>query len=926
MQKKPKIMVVEDDRVVRTIIEDAFSQQNYDIITVSSGEDALSIIKDEQDIDIVLLDIWLPNLDGFEMLKILKGDKRTEDIKVIMLSVMTLVEYKIRAFSSGASDYIVKPFEPEELIARIDMHMRLKRAEEDLKQAKERYKELFDGANEIILTTDGRGLVRTVNRQVEEITKYSKDELIGKNIVKLAHPEDREKFFEFWRKIRNGERPTYELRIHTKNKDTVYILATGRSIEVDEKVVEIQYNAQDITERKLSEEKLNRLAAALKASIDSIVICDIKGKIVEVNDATLKMYGTEKKEELIGKSAFDLISKKDRKKLYEVMDDVLKNGHSKSREYHVTTKDGSLRPVEISHALLKDGKEKPIGFVGITRDITERKKVEAALRESEEKYSTLVELDDDGIILLQSGKTIFANRGFYEMFGFSESEVLGRYILSSKYLTGVLGAMSKDERMMVLKRLSDMVKNGYAGPLNYRLTFKKKTGENLYVEVHTKPITFREKPAEIVVFQDITDQRQAEEKQHELEARYRLIADNMFDMVWMTDLNLKFTYVSPSVVTLTGYSSEDFIGKTIFESIKEFMDKDSLKAVINQFKTQLNNSAVEKSFKESAGTKKSTVQYEFIRRDGSKIWVESNFSPVKNSYGKTIGFTGITSDISERKRTEEEIKEKNEELQVVEEELRELNLHLEQKVKERTIEVENLLKHKNEFISHLGHDLKTPLTPLTSLLPLLERKVEDPKSRKLVEVCIRNVNYIKKLILSTLELASLNSEDGVLDIGEIHLFDIAVSVILDNQTILEKNDIEVENNIDMELIVLADELKLKEVLDNLIKNCIRFMEGGGTIYLGAELREYGFATVSIIDTGKGLDEEDKAHIFEEFYKSDRSRHDLNSSGLGLAICKRIVEKHGGKIWAESQGKKKGTSIYFTIPLKRKIAHMSVLSG
>ena len=109
-------------------------------------------------------------------------------------------------------------------------------------------------------------------------------------------------------------------------------------------------------------------------------------------------------------------------------------------------------------------------------------------------------------------------------------------------------------------------------------------------------------------------------------------------------------------------------------------------------------------------------------------------------------------------------------------------------------------------------------------------------------------------------------------------------------------------------------LRLEELFDNLITNAVKYTpENGGTITVDAK-EEKGQITVSITDTGIGITEEHKKHIFDEFYKADESRHEISSAGLGLSICKRIIEKHGGKIWVESLGLGKGSTFYFTLKL------------
>ncbi len=238
------------------------------------------------------------------------------------------------------------------------------------------------------------------------------------------------------------------------------------------------------------------------------------------------------------------------------------------------------------------------------------------------------------------------------------------------------------------------------------------------------------------------------------------------------------------------------------------------------------------------------------------------------------------------------------------------------------------LKTKNIELSSLvqqnGHDIKTSITQLTSLLPIIEDKESDPKSKELLNVCIQNASHIKNQVLSTRWLC-LNSDETVFDIKETNLYDVIASALNDYQTVFGDNFIRVENKTNKEIIVLADGLQLKEVFANLITNAINFMKGGGELTLDARENEDGVATISVKDTGIGPDEKQKIHLYDEFYKADQSGHEPGSSDLdlGLAICKRIVEKHGGTIWAKSSGTGNGTTFCFTILTKSKIDHLAV---
>ena len=230
------------------------------------------------------------------------------------------------------------------------------------------------------------------------------------------------------------------------------------------------------------------------------------------------------------------------------------------------------------------------------------------------------------------------------------------------------------------------------------------------------------------------------------------------------------------------------------------------------------------------------------------------------------------------------------------------------------------MKQKDEFINQLGHDLKNPLTPLVNLLPIIEEKEKDTESKELLGVINRNVGYMKNLVTKTIELARLNSSNTVFNFEDINLLSEMNKVIETNKLLFEEKGIHVVNNVPSDIQVSVDRLRIEELLNNILNNSIKYTDSTdseGTITIDAKSDD-SFVTVSVSDTGIGMTCEQLSHVFDEFYKADSSRHDFYSSGLGMAICKRIVEKHGGQIWAESKGEGKGSIFYFTIPRKENV--------
>jgi signal transduction histidine kinase len=212
------------------------------------------------------------------------------------------------------------------------------------------------------------------------------------------------------------------------------------------------------------------------------------------------------------------------------------------------------------------------------------------------------------------------------------------------------------------------------------------------------------------------------------------------------------------------------------------------------------------------------------------------------------------------------------------------------------------------------------------LLPILKEKVKTEKDIELFEVIIRNVYFMKDLVNKTIDLAKLNTDKIEFNMEPLTLADEIEVVLKNNQVLFEENNIEVSSSVKPDFKIFGDKLRIQEVFNNLLTNAIKYTpEKGGDIHISAEETTIGEITVAVSDSGIGMTKEQLQHMFDEFYKADESRHNLDSSGLGLSITKKIIEKHGGKIWAESEGPGNGSTFYFTIKTPATQKKMSEIS-
>ena len=538
----------------------------------------------------------------------------------------------------------------------------------------------------------------------------------------------------------------------------------------------------------------------------------------------------------------------------------------------------------------------PIKNIGSEKDYeTIETDFEKAFKQLERKFNIFMKMTCDLAHIADNGGNLtFVNDSMARSLGYTKEEMIGMHI--SKFF-------SKETLEIFKSNLGELATKG---EIRFKSSCLTKNGDNIDGEL--KIITFFDNNGNLKetmgIFCNTSVQKHKNAEFFRINNTLNAIFNSATEFcITATDLSGNIASWNKGAELICGYTAEEMIGKM---NISQLMAKEQSKSYLLDIITdELIASGVFEG------------ELNIQRKNGEVFPAYVNATLLKDEAGTVMGLLAIVQDITKKKQAEKEINQKNKELLTMSENLRELNLTLEQKVEERTSEIEKLLKHKDEFINQLGHDLKTPLTPLLSLLPLVEEKEADQNSKEFLEICIHNVDYIKNLVISTIQLAKINSKDTTFDFNEICLFELADSVLSDIQTIINDKGIKIQNKIDGKITVLADVLRLREVFVNLLTNSIKFTESGGLLSLDAKENDDEFVTILIKDTGIGLGEEEKIHLFEEFYKADQSRHELESSGLGLTICKRIVEKHGGKIWAESPGKGKGTTFYFTIPKKGK---------
>ena len=395
------------------------------------------------------------------------------------------------------------------------------------------------------------------------------------------------------------------------------------------------------------------------------------------------------------------------------------------------------------------------------------------------------------------------------------------------------------------------------------------------------------------------------------EERLRLLMRNSSDVVTVIDKDRIFRYVSESVQRVTGYAPDEVINQPPAPQMIYPDDYAMVSATIDEIFS-------------TPGAQRRMVYRHRHRTDGY-VYLETIGTNLLDD-PIISGVILNSRDFSEIKKAEDrlltsldEIRERNRDLEEIRAEMIRTKDLLEERVRERTRDleeskeqIEQLLIQKDQFIYQLAHDLRTPLTPVVAMLPLLIVGITDPDSRSLLEIFSRSIQYLQKMVEDIVLYSQLNRQCSITDYAEYPLVDLIDDAIDANSFPAEEKEISFIREIPGDIIVRLSKSHARQLFRNLVNNAVKFNIFKGTVTISGR-NEAGGVSISIRDTGVGIDEGMLEKIWDEFTTGDSSRRDPESKGLGLPIVRRIVLLHGGTITCRSQGTGKGTTFSLFLP-------------
>ena len=611
--------------------------------------------------------------------------------------------------------------------------------------------------------------------------------------------------------------------------------------------------------RKQAKEHLQFQSTILENVSESVIVTDLQGHVIYWNNGATTLFGYSA-QDMLGNPLAILYPETEAHQLQPDLEHI-RGGTDYSGEWKGQRKDGTVVWIDAKTTVLRNTKGQAIGFIGVAKDITERKQAEQAAL----LLASIVESSDDAIIgKTREGIITSWNRAAERMYGYSAAEAVGQPI------TLLFPPDRHDEFASIMERITRGEQIDH-----FETTRVSKDGTILLVSVTVSPI--HDSEGQIIgasaIARDIRGQKRLEAEVREAKQQLEVIFKNIADGITVQDTRGTVIYVNDAGAKLSGFASaQDMLAfdvKTLRTHILERF------ALTDEFGQPL-------SFTDLPATKvlqgqsyaETLVHYRDTQTDRS-WWSVLKASPIVDKHGQVHLVVNIFSDVTSRMKLEQ---------------------------------------RKDEFMSMASHELKTPITSLKGYTQLLKMRLEKqslPESLAMLDRMDKQLTRLTHLVIDFMDVSKIQAGQLAyvkepIDIDAL-LHDIADTM----QHISATHTITIHGAAHTPIV--GDSDRLGQVFTNLLSNAIKYSPQATNVDISI-VATLDTVTVSIRDYGIGIPPEQQQKIFERFYRvSDVHDKTFSGSGLGLYICSEIVKRHGGRLWVES-ARGEGSTFFVALPI------------
>ncbi len=731
------------------------------------------------------------------------------------------------------------------------------RIQKDLEKSEHRWRTVFEKSKEgIVMADQETAHFQYANAAWSELTGYDQSDLTNLTITDIHPIENAKENRELFVKAANGEIDHLpEIQIKRKDGELCWVELSTYPITLENQNYLVGA-FRDITDRKLTRDALKKSEALsrfiLDSSPDSMFIIDRQTmQFVDCNKEACHSLGLTR-EEMLAKGLHDIEPNYTKDELAAVFDEII---DCSSRSGRIETihikKDGSTLPVEIFIGAARH--DDRVLLVASARDITDRLQAVSALKESEERYAMAQDVAKVGSWewIIESG-SVFWSEEAYRIFGQDKETFEVTY-------ESYMECLHPDDRIII----SDSVEKRLSGEGEYDVEHRIILPDGSIRWVASKgglALDEQGNPERMVgIVQDITDKKQGEQRMRLLS----YVVEHSPFLIILTDPKGDIEYVNPKFTEITGYSAEEALGKNP-RILKSGIKKSE------EYKEMWQTITSGREWRGEVYNKK---------KDGSFYWAQVSIASISSGNRKISHYIGIQEDITDRKLMEMELI----------------------KAKEQA---EKANQAKSTFLASMSHELRTPLNSILGFSQILRNNRNQTLSDK-------ELTYVSNILISGQLLLELIND--VLDLSKIESgkFDISLEPVSLKTVVAEafdqvgslaaKHEVKViiDKNTPDEF-VQVDNRGIKQVLINLLSNAIKYNKKGGEVRIVGSLPNPDQIIVAVSDTGPGITEEKLELLFQPFNRLGAESTNIEGTGIGLTITKRLIEMMKGEITVESE--------------------------
>lgn len=760
-----------------------------------------------------------------------------------------------------------------------DLEARVVQRTQELQEREARYYALMEEASDAIVLANAQGQIIEVNRQAESLFGYSREQFTQMHQSQLHPPEMFEEVLQAFNHTTHGLRKAMSnTLILRQDGEKIPVDITGTVIPIGEGVI-VQGIFRDIRDRQKAEADRQALSERLTLALRSGGIgCwewDIPQNVLVWDERMFELYGVDPcyaPDQLPAAIWEERIHPEDRIATETLLHQAVQGEKTYNTEFRIIHDDGSIHHIRAHGILTRDAQGQPQKMIGVNFDISDRKRSESNLRESEHRFRRVFDSNVVGMLFARlSGPILEVNDRFLQMLGYTRED-FQRSTIDWMELT------PEEYREQDRLGIAYLKANGTAPPAEKAYYHKKGHRVHVLLGVASLYPDVPDDDTAVCFVVDISDRKRAENSLKESQKFLQTVLNTLPLSVFWKDRQSAYLGCNQKFAQLFNLPSPEAVrGKTDFALLT---DAQEIQHSLASDRQVMNSGDPLLRLEES-----STLP------SGEKLWGETYKVPLRNWSGQIVGLVGVFQDITERKQIQQQLIERNEELARSNEQLA------------------RATRLKDEFLANMSHELRTPLNAILGMTESLLEEIFGPINevqRKSLVTIEHSGTHLLALINDILDIAKIESGQIELKPNLVDASAICTTTIALIKPQALKKNLTLTVEVDPQLPSLwVDSRRIRQSLLNLLTNAVKFTPENGAIRLSVSLlrddspsspEHNAYIRFAVTDTGIGIAPEHLPKLFRPFIQIDSAlNRKYSGTGLGLALVKQLTELHGGRV-------------------------------